>query len=238
MRAYGQLIAQLDGLVRIGLLWLLLPLILNVAGTAIGEGGVVLGIIGDLVSLLGLSAIAVTWHRHVLLGEPLVGRMAPVNTRVLKYLALGVLVSLLAALPGFVLLTATSATLGTEGLLSSVALFAAAMVAILIFARLQLVFPGTAVGDPAAGLAGSWRLTRGNGIRLLSGILVTVLPVLAAVLLAQLLGALFHAIGADKFGAFLALLAASIGGWLQAPLVAGFLSYAYLFFREMTPPPS
>jgi hypothetical protein len=34
-------------------------------------------------------------------------------------------------------------------------------------------------------------------------------------------------------GAFLALVAASVGGWLQAPLVAAFLSYAYLYFREL-----
>lgn len=237
VRTYGQLVASFDGFVRIGLAWLILPLVLNVLASAIGDGGVLLGILGDIVSLLGLSAIAVVWHRHVLLGEPLAGPMAPVDRRVFKYLSLGVVVSLLAALPGFVLLTVTSATMGAgEGLLSSLILLAAAMVAILVFARLQLVFPGTAIGDPAAGLRGSWVLTRGNGIRLLSGILLTILPVLAAVLLAQLLGALFHSVGADKLGAFLALLAASVGGWLQAPLVAGFLSYAYLFFREVAPP--
>ena len=106
----------------------------------------------------------------------------------------------------------------------------------IVFARLQLVFPGVAIGDPA-GLKGSWRLTRGNGGRLLAGILLTILPVICAVLLTQIIGAAFNALGAAKAGAFLALLAASVGGWLQAPLVAAFLSFSYLWFRAAAAEP-
>jgi hypothetical protein len=164
--------------------------------------------------------------------------MAPVNRRVLRYVGLGIVVGLLAALPGALLLAllAVGAS-GGPGFPMRLALVLAVVVAIGIFARLQLVFPGIAVGDPTVGLRGSWKLTRGNGGRLLMGLLLTVLPVLGAVLLAQLIGAAFAAMGAAKAGAFLALLAASLGGWLQAPLVAAFLSYAYLYFRELAPPP-
>jgi hypothetical protein len=236
-RSYGALLDNSDGLVRIGLVWLLVPLAIQVAATALGEGGLLLSLIADLISLVGLSAIAVAWHRHVLLGEPLRGPIAPVNGRVLKYLLFGLVVAIVAAIPGLVILTASSLISGSPGgALSTFALLAGAIAAVLVFARLQLVFPGTAVGDPVAGLGGSWRLTQGNGVRLFVGILLSIVPVLAAVLVAQLIAGMFQAAGAEKLGAFLGLVAATAGGWVQAPLVAGFLSYAYLFFREVAPP--
>ncbi|HMR29762.1 MAG TPA: hypothetical protein PKA13_02515 [Geminicoccaceae bacterium] len=230
-RTYQDVIANRDGLVRIGLPWLVGPFVLNVLGTAIE--GVVVSLIADLASFVGLSAIAVAWHRHVILGEPLSGPIASVNGRVLRYLLLGVLVSLLAVIPGILIVSAASTVGLVDGegsLLSVLALAAAFFAAVMVFARLQLVFPGVAIGDPA-GLRGSWQMTRGNGGRLLAGLLLTILPVIGAVLLAQLIGAAFNGLGAAKAGAFLALAAASLGSWLQAPLVAAFLSFSYLWFR-------
>lgn len=233
-RTYQDVIVNREGLVRIGLPWLIGPFVLDVLGTAIE--GVVVSLIADLASLVGLSAIAVAWHRHVILGEPLVGPFAPVNGRVARYLLLGLLISLLAAVPGIVIVSATGAIglLGEEaGFAQALILGAAFIAAVIVFARLQLVFPGVAIGDPA-GLKGSWHMTRGNGGRLLAGILLTILPVIGAVILTQIIGAAFNAMGAAKAGAFLALLAASVGGWLQAPLVAAFLSFSYLWFRAAT----
>lgn len=230
-RTYQDVIANRDGLVRIGLPWLLGPFVLDVLGTAIE--GVIVSLVADVASLVGLSAMAVAWHRHVILGEPLAGRMAPVNGTVLRYLLLGVLVSLLAALPG-IGIVAVGGALGLigegQGVGSTLLLMAGMLAAIVVFARLQLVFPGIAIGDPA-GLKGSWALTRGNGGRLFAGILLTILPVLGAVILTQIIGAVFNGLGAAKAGAFLALAAAHVGGWLQAPLVAAFLSFSYLWFR-------
>jgi hypothetical protein len=237
-RTYQDVVVNREGLVRIGLPWLIGPFVLNVLATAIE--GFVIGLIADIASLVGLSAIAVAWHRHVILGEPLVGPMAPVNGKVGRYLLLGLMVSLMAAVPGVVIVSVVGAAGGLgedRGLLSGLAIGAAFLAAVIVFARLQLVFPGVAIGDPA-GLKGSWALTRGNGGRLLAGILLTILPVLCAVLLTQIIGAAFNGLGASKAGAFLALVAGSVGGWLQAPLVAAFLSFSYLWFRAARGEPS
>ena len=237
-RTYQDVIANRDGLVRIGLPWLIGPFVLDVLGTAIE--GVVVSLIANLASFVGLSAIAVAWHRHVILGEPLAGPFAPVNGRVGRYLLLGVLVSLLASLPGILIVTVAGAFADAGqpgGFLTALALAAAFFAAVMVFARLQLVFPSIAIGDPA-GLRGSWEMTRGNGGRLLAGLLLTIMPVIGAVLLAQLIGAAFNGLGASKAGAFLALLAASVGGWLQAPLVAAFLSFSYLWFRAAVGEPA
>jgi hypothetical protein len=217
--------------VRIGLPWLIGPLVLDVLATAIE--GAAIGLIAAVASLVGLSAIAVAWHRHVILGEPLTGPFAPVNGRVGRYLLLGLIVGALSGVPGGLVVAAAGAMGGLEEgrwLLSGLVMGVAFLVAIVVFARLQLVFPGAAIGDPG-GLMSSWALTRGNGGRLLAGILLTILPVLAAMILTQIVGAAFEGLGAAKAGAFLALLAANVGGWLQAPLVAAFLSFSYLWFR-------
>ena len=238
-RTYQDVYVNREGLVRIGLPWLIGPFVLGVLGTAME--GIAVSLIADLVSLLGLSAMAVAWHRHVILGQPLAGPFAPVTLTVGRYLLFGLLVSVLAAVPGIVIVIIAGATGGIgeggRGLLSTLVMGAAFLAAVIVFARLQLVFPGIAIGDPA-GLRGSWQLTSGNGTRLFGGILLTVLPVILAVVLAQLIAAAFDAVGAAKAGAFLALLASSVGAWLQAPLVAAFLSFSYLWFRAATGEPS
>jgi hypothetical protein len=227
-KAYQSLAENTDGLVRAGLFWLLLPFALHVVATTVE--GTLLTLVADLAAVLGLSALAVVWHRMILLSEPLQAPFAPIDGRVLRYVVFGVLVSVIAAAPGVAILV----VLGLGGMaLLAVGLLAGLVVAVAIFARLQLVFPGIAIDDAGMRLRVSWDVTRGNGGRLLFGVLLTILPVLAAVLLAQFVGAAFHELGMPDTGAFLALLAASVGGWLQAPLVAAFLSYAYLFFREL-----
>ena len=98
--------------------------------------------------------------------------------------------------------------------------------------RLQLIFPATAIGDQALTLARSWAVTDGNGWRLVLGFFLATLPVALLVLGV----ALFLAWAAEATGslalAAMADLAAVGNAWLQAPLIASFLSYAYLFFRQ------
>lgn len=239
-RSWRDLWANRDGLLRIGLPWLLLPLVLEVVASAVGDAGLLVSIAASIVALTGFSAMAMAFHRRIILGEPLVGPMAPLSLRVLRYLLTGVLVSILAAVPGAVLIGILG-VLGLTGdgsVLGYLATAVGLVVAFLVFARLQLAFPGIAIGDREVGLLGSWALTRGNGMRLLSGMLLTILPVLAAFVVAQLVVGTLVAMGADRLGNFLMLIVGLVGGWVQAPLVATFLSYAYLFFREVgTAPP-
>ena len=236
--AYLGVIGNWRGLVQIGAPWLVLPWVLHTIG------GTPLALLGDLALTAGLAAIAVAWHRHLLLGEPLGGRFAPFRAEVARYLAYTVVIVLLlglasvlltvvVAVPG-VLLGLASGPEGAEGLTGPwIALgIMVGAASLLVAMRLQLVLPAAAVGERGVTIAGSWRATRGNGWRLLAGFVLVTLPVsLAGVAAALALLALAESTGSLVLG-WLARLAPIAAAWVQAPLLAGFLSYAYLFFTR------
>jgi hypothetical protein len=228
--AYLDTLANLPALVRIGGLWLLLAWALLL----LARGGLPLaGVAGDLVVTLGAAAMAVMWHRHILLGEPLAAWMAPVTTRVGRFFVLSVALALL-PLVG-VLLTGALAfgQPGGAGLLLAPVLLLGALYLAL---RLQLVLPGVAIDDRALTPARSWQLTRGNGWRLLLGFVAVTVPVAAvAVLLAVMLDYGTGETGSVLLGALVDL-AVIANAWFQVPLLASFLSYAYAFFTG--PPPT
>jgi hypothetical protein len=240
--AYLDTIGNARGLLRVGGLWLLLSwalLLLARGGSALFTAA------ADLAVTIGAAAIAVAWHRHILLNEPLTRRMAPLDARVARYFVLTVLVALLmSTLPALVLvLTGGAALLGADAGASDPAgpgpllLLAplTALVCLYVALRLQLVFPATAIGDAATSFARSWALTRGHGWRLMLGFLLITLPVgIVAIGAAILLGWAAAATGSIALGA-LADLAAVGNAWLQAPLIASFLSYVYIWCHEQQP---
>ena len=98
--------------------------------------------------------------------------------------------------------------------------------------RLQLLFPATAIDDRGLNATRSWAITRGNGWRLVLGFFLATLPGAAGLLgLAFLLAWSADATGSITLIA-LADLAAVANAWIQAPLIASFLSFSYLFFRQ------
>jgi hypothetical protein len=104
--------------------------------------------------------------------------------------------------------------------------------------RLQLVFPAAAIDQRLETLRTSWQATRGNGWRLLAGVLLVSLPPAAAgMALGALLAALSEASGSLVLG-WLSNLAPIAAAWTQAPLLAAFLSYSYLFLRRQPPTPA
>ena len=74
-----------------GGLWLVLSWALMMLGRRIP----LLGGAADLAVALGAAAVAVAWHRHLLVNEPLAARMAPVDRRVIRYFALSVMLAFL-----------------------------------------------------------------------------------------------------------------------------------------------
>jgi hypothetical protein len=229
--AYLDAIGNLRGLVRIGGLWLLLSwafLLLARGGSAFFTAA------ADLAITIGAAAIAVAWHRHILLGEPLAGRMAPLSPHVARYFVLTVLVALLVSTVPLVVLMLVGGGALLEGGEVGIGLLlvpASALACLYLALRLQLVFPATAVGDKGMSFARSWDATRGNGWRLFAGFALVTLPVAAAAIaVTLLLGWLADTTGSIVLGA-LADLTAVGNAWLQAPLIASFLSYAYTWFR-------
>ncbi|MGD9507977.1 MAG: hypothetical protein AB7X49_05430, partial [Geminicoccaceae bacterium] len=201
----------------------------------LGHSVPLLGTAADMAVALGAAAVAVAWHRRLLANDPLAARMAPIDRRVIRYFALSVMLAFLVGILPLVALLATMG-LGGEGEFSpgfGVLLAPALMIACVYVAmRLQLVFPATAIDDRAITPASSWRITHGNGWRLVLGFFVTTLPVAIGILaLAFLLAWAAEATGSIALTA-LADLAAVGNPWLQAPLIASFLSFAYLFFQQ------
>ena len=229
--AYLDVLGNLQGLLRVGGLWLVLSWALMMLGHSVP----LLGTAADLAVALGAAAVAVAWHRRLLANDPLTARMAPIDRRVIRYFALSLM---LAFLVGILPLVALFATMGVGegeefspgfGILLAPVLM---IVCIYVAMRLQLVFPATAIDDRAITPAGSWRITHGNGWRLVLGFFLATLPVaIVALALAFLLAWAAEASGSIALTA-LADLAAVGNAWLQAPLIASFLSFAYLFFRQ------
>ena len=233
--AYLDVIANAQGLVQVGGPWLLLSWALMILGRS---GAPLFATAAELAVAVGAAAVAVAWHRHILCGEPLTARFAPVDARVARYFVFTVI---LAFIVGVVPLTAlfltsrgpTEPDATPEGAGIGLLLVPLLMLACIYAAmRLQLVFPATAVGDQAITPARSWSLTNGNGWRLVLGFLMATVPVAGLVLgLTVLLAYAAEATGSLVLTA-LADLAAVGNAWLQAPLIASFLSYAYLFFQQ------
>lgn len=241
--AHLDLVGNWRSLVQVGALWLVVPWVLHAIG------GPLPAILGDLALTAGLAAIAVAWHRQLLLGEPLGQRPAPFRAEVARYLAYTVVIVLLlgvasvlltvvVAVPGVLL--GLAAGPGTEGPAGPSWLAFGVVVGIaslLVAMRLQLVLPAAATGDRRVTLAWSWRATRGNAWRLLAGFALVTLPVsLAGIGAALALMALADATGSLVLG-WLARLAPIAAAWVQAPLLAGFLSYSYLFFTRVDDAP-
>jgi hypothetical protein len=143
------------------------------------------GGMAQLILSLAVLACVVRWQRHVVLGEPLRGT-APLNRPVLWYslwsLALGLICLLPVAAAGLIAL-ATGAIAGNETgatpftiSVGGIALLGCGgVLALLLFARLNLVLPAASVADRAFGLAQSWRATRGHTLGLLAVFLTLLL---------------------------------------------------------------
>jgi hypothetical protein len=228
--AYLELIGRRRGLVEAGGLWLVLPWVLHTLGGVLGS------LLGDLALTAGFAALAVAWHRAILLNEPLPRPFAPLTANVARYLGLSVIVVVLAVAPIMMVGLLLAGFVGGEtpqepGLLPALLLAAGAVLSLIVAMRMQIVFPAAAVGERQIGLAAAWAATRGNAWRLLAGLLLVCVPaVLLGAGLAIALSSLAESTGSLVLG-WLARLAPIAGAWIQAPLLASFLSYAYLFLN-------
>jgi hypothetical protein len=181
---------HLDGLARVAWAYYALAaalVLLGLAATRAAEGTIAAGALAgafaagtaEVVLSLAVLACVVRWQRHVALDEPLRGT-APLDGRVLRYSLRSVLLGLICSLPAAaaaLLGFATGAIVrdpeggdapfGIGG--AGIALLAGGtVVALLLFARLNLVLPAASVGDRCLNLGGSWAATRGHGLRLLA----------------------------------------------------------------------
>lgn len=198
--AYRAVFGRLGSVLEFGWLPLLILLGVSIVPAVLppgfGDNGMVLRALPDLLDLVAgalcLNAFGVRWYQAQLFGgadhRPWLrpwGRFLLYTFAL--YAALGVvLVAILLA--GTV---ADDRSVGVE--IGVVALDLAAVTALLLaMARLSLLYPAAAAGQPI-GIGGAWRATRGNGWRIVLCWLFATAPLLLGVQI--VMGAVFSGFG-------------------------------------------
>jgi hypothetical protein len=229
-------------MMRVSWLWVLIvlaatgALVLAVAGS---DGGAAMWVgvgVVTIVYIAALYSIAVAWHRGLLLGETYGWFHLSFGYRELSYLGYALAVALIGG--SGILLGAAATFVGTAlgaspgGGVVAIAAMVGVLAMIMMISRLQLVLPGSAVGDRRISLGRSFSLTTGNTWRITGGFLLIAL--LNGVV--NLLSSGLDAGAGTASTATIVLLAVVV---LLASILVGFItlsymSYCYWFF---VPPP-
>ena len=133
------------------------------SGGNVPSGSAILIALAAVVNLFVLCWVATSWHRYVLLGEP-VGLIARPHTREIMLYFLQLLLIGLAVVPIVLALILINALLGTQTAPRSLALLWDGLLTIIVtyFAlRLGTWLPGVAIGKEKPSLAG-WKATAGR----------------------------------------------------------------------------
>lgn len=192
------------------------------------DPGITLRAVGmSLCLLIAFALFAVAWHRFALIGPAEAPRLLPAvqgyHVRfILTMIGLSLLIGLVAVLP-FILADLL-------GIYSQLIPLLALVVAVALAVRLQLVFPAVAL-DRRLGLAGSWRATKGQGLRLFWMVLLSVLPwQLLSLLLGPVIGPAQGQFVASGQLTLAAALGFAVSGLIEFALLAvlvGTISGAY-----------
>ncbi len=193
-------------------------------------------IVDSTIELPFLCSIGVSWHRFILLGERPQGRAVfRLDRAVWQYTAISwILTSGVTVILFWVYrLAQSSGALASPPLAVVFWIFfvVAILAAIYLTTVMAMLLPGTAVGSRLATIRSTLGRTKYNFIRLLIGMILSVLPAIA---LSILLGAVLPE-GIAMTNTIASVLASAGNGLLVTP-VAGFLTYAYMvFFPEEAP---
>jgi hypothetical protein len=244
-QAYAHVLGRLDLFARSAGLWLAFLVLLLAAehyllgsvGEAPNLGGERLPQVAFLDTLrkvgwfLGIHALAVFWQRSLLLGEDPTAFLAPVNMRVIRYIGVGIAVTLCVAIP-IVLLAIVLGTLlaGPSGGLALalppwLQLLVIWILTVLALVRIHLVLPAIAIGDRTMTVTRSWRLTARHWPLVLIGLVAASLP---AMLVNLILQAALETGGVAQSVTGYAL--RTTIDFLQVAIAASFLALSYRAF--------
>jgi hypothetical protein len=127
----------------------------------------ILGAISWLALLVPVSALAVSWHRHLLLNET-----APKGFRfdgiVKRYAVVALIIGLFFYVPSLLIQAFTSFR-GSLGQVFQLALKVLSLVALYASCRISIALPAVAVEGTLSTLSEAWSATRRNGWRLFFG---------------------------------------------------------------------
>ncbi len=246
-RTYGFLWEHREHFVRVSWPWVLGLVVATTAAqiligapaatmspdSGVGAGmmtGSLLSIAISLFSVLVGAAVAVTWHRTLLLGPTADGAdKLNLDRRTLIYfgyvMLINLVVGLVAGLAGALLGGVLSLAAGTAGMVLG---FGVGFLLVgYLTARWTMLFPAIAVGDDSVRITRSWEATRGNGWRILLGSLLAMVPIMIVYLI-LLIPLTVMAMGGGS------LLISMVMALIQTPLsfligviLAGYMSLCY-----------
>ena len=187
-----------------------------------------------LLYVAAIYAIAVGWHRALLLGERPSWFSLSFGLRELKYIGYAILIGIVSVLLfAFGVLIFSTVSVGAGGAATFVFLFGALLggfvLMFVIIGRLFLVLPGTAVGDRRVSLAESINLTKGNTWRIAGGfLLISLLNIIPNILTPDLDPN--AAIGPGLIFLILAFVLSVLFSIVLAFVAISYMSYCYWFF--------
>jgi hypothetical protein len=141
---------------------------------------------------LTAAPVALAWHRHVLLGEPISARSAyRFNDRATRFAVLLLLVDVALSSVAAAMMALFTQPIGDtvrtilgrksypfDLIAGLVILFIPAVISTLLFARLVLVFPLRALDRRTRLVRNAWDLSKGNTIRIFAVVALTTVPLL------------------------------------------------------------
>lgn len=179
--------------------------------------------VSTLVGIVANVAVAVSWHRLILLAErpagPLPLRPKPFFAYFVRSLILVGIVAFIAVLIAGAYWLSTAVGIGAA--VPSISY----LTAMLIVGRILLVFPAAAIGETRMTLRASWAFTAHNTWRMFAGLTLSGVPLTFVSVLVQA-----SAVG-ERYPMLTSLLGIALA-FMNVALVAGFASYAYRHFTQ------
>lgn len=183
-----------------------------------------------IVRIIATAAFLVAWHRHILLNAEIdVKRPVTVGRREWRFIIYELAPAALAAV-----VAVASFILPMSGVIVAVG----AVIVLVISVRWMLFAPLAALDIPGNLLAHSWKLSRGNGLRLFGGI---VLMALLVIIPFALLDGLYYALAGSRVSSGLILnlvysFAAETLNFAVLAWGAGFLCHSFAAIMQRTLP--
>ena len=145
------------------------------------DGGMttIMGALFWLIILIPLSAVAVGWHRFLLRNEkPGTATGVRLNDIVKQYAIAALIIGLIGQVPT-VLQQLTAGWTGDGATAIQIIAFVGIWVALAISSRLSVALPAIAIAGPGSKFGEAWNASRRNTFRLLFGMLLSLLPMIA-----------------------------------------------------------
>jgi len=194
-----------------------------------------------LAVALASPAIIVAWHRVIIRDAAASLLPAPIGAAFLYFvraILIGLILPLTVGLVGLLPIVYVGKMAIDPNLKFAVEaglVAGAAILGLLITARLLLVLPAGAVGDWSVNFAKSWRLTAGNSWRMAAGFLLAAAPLVAVNVATNLFFSAVQDAAVAPSAAIVVLTLSIVLSLATAILEASFLSLAYIFFIDQTP---